>query len=240
MSATRLRSRKPSWVSGSTRLSSECPRPFAPVTLAGSAQMSSSPPLVPGEVLVWRILLGPEGGGPAEVGVLSDEERARADRFRRPRDRARSIVSRAALRELPSRYVGVAPAALRLTAGPHGKPVLASGSVTSSPGFNVAHSGRVILIAFAACGVGVDVERFRNGVEIEDLARRYFVPGEVAAVHATSGVQRVETFFRIWTRKEAFLKAHGAGLSAPLDAFSTTTSAGQPRDEVDGEIEGAH
>ena len=198
----------------------------------------STPPLVPGEVHVWRVLLGLEGG-PAEGGVLSDEERARADRFRRPEDRARSIVSRTALRELLARYVGSTPAALRLTAGPHGKPVLALGSTASPPDFNVAHSGRVILLAFAASAVGVDVEQLRDDVEIEELARRFFAPEEVAAVHATPGARRVETFFRIWTRKEAFLKAHGAGLSAPLDTFSTTTRAGKPRAEVDGETEGA-
>jgi 4'-phosphopantetheinyl transferase len=195
-----------------------------------------TPPLVPGEVHVWRVLLGPEGVGPAEAGVLSDEERARAARFRRPEDRARSIVSRTALRELLARYVGSTPAALRLTAGPHGKPMLAPGSTASPPGFNVAHSGRVILLASA---VGVDVEQLRDDVEIEELARRFFAPEEVAAVHAVPGTRRVETFFRIWTRKEAFLKAHGAGLSAPLDTFSTTTRAGEPRDEVDGEAEGA-
>lgn len=192
-----------------------------------------------GEVHVWRVLLGPEGGGPTEVGVLSDEERAGADRFRRPEDRARAIVSRTALRELLARYVGSTPAALRFTAGPHGKPTLESAIAAVSPSFNVAHSGRLVLLAFAACDVGVDVEQLRDDVEIEGLARRFFAPEEVAAVHATLGARRVETFFRIWTRKEAYLKAHGAGLSAPLDTFSTTTAAGEPRAEVDGEIEGA-
>ena len=83
------------------------------------------------------------------------------------------------------------------------------------------------------------MEQLRDDVEIEELARRFFAPEEVAAIYATPGARRVETFFRIWTRKEAFLKAHGAGLSAPLDTFSTTARAGEPRAEVDGEIEGA-
>lgn len=198
-----------------------------------------TPPLVPGEVHVWRVVLGPEGGGPADGGVLSDEERARADRFRRPEDRARSIVSRTALRDLLAGYVGAAPAALRFAAGPYGKLELKPEFAAGGPGFNVAHSGRVILLAFAACTVGIDVEQIRNDVEIEELARRFFAPEEVAALHATPGARRIETFFRIWTRKEAFLKAHGAGLSAPLDTFSTTTCVGEPRDEVDGEAEGA-
>ena len=199
-----------------------------------------TPPLVPGEVHVWRVLLGPEGG-PVDAGVLSDEERACADRFRRPEDRVRSLVSRAALRELLARYVGATPAALRFTTGPHGKPALGSGFASAAaPAFNVAHSGRLVLLAFAMFDVGIDVEEVRAGVEVEDLARRFFAPEEAAALHATSQAGRVEAFFRIWTRKEAFLKAYGTGLSAPLDAFSTTTRAGAPRHEVDGQVDGAH
>ncbi len=179
----------------------------------------SMPPLVPGEVHVWSVDVGRAMTLPAEVSILSPDERARAARFRRPEDRVRSIVSRTALRDLLARYVGAAPAALRFVAGPHGKPMLAPGSTDSPPGFNVAHSGRVILLAFAACAVGIDVEQLRPDVEIEELARRFFAPEEVAAVHATPGARRVEIFFRVWTRKEAFLKAHGAGLSAPLDTL---------------------
>ncbi len=198
-----------------------------------------TPQLVPGEVRVFRVLLGPEGG-PADAGVLSGEERARAGRFHRPEDRTRSLVSRTALRKLLARYVGSTPAALRFTTGPHGKPALARGSADPALDFNVAHSGGVILLAFAVCPVGVDVELVRDGVEIAELARRFFAPSEIAAVHAAKAAVRVETFFRIWTRKEAFLKAHGAGLSAPLEAFSTTTESGDPREEVEGSTEGAH
>lgn len=197
-----------------------------------------TPPLASGEVHIWRVDIGRPIAVPTELSTLSPDERARAARFRRPEDRTRSIVSRTALRDLLARYVRAAPAALRFAAGPHGKPMLAPGFTDSPPGFNVAHSGRVILLAFAACAVGIDVEQLRPDVEIEELARRFFAPEEVAAVHATPGARRVEIFFRIWTRKEAFLKAHGAGLSAPLDTFSTITHAGEPRDEVEGATEG--
>ena len=212
------------------------------MTRTGPAPGRSSPPTpVPGEVHVWRVDLGPAVAVPADSGVLSGEERARAGRFQRPADRARSLAARASLRELLSRYVGAAPAALRFTAGPHGKPELEPGIAAGAPRFNLAHSGRLVLLAFAACDVGVDVEQLRDDVEIEGLARRFFAPEEIAAIHrATRGVRQVETFFRIWTRKEAFLKAHGAGLAAPLDAFSTTTRAGAARDEVDGESEETH
>ena len=184
------------------------------MTRTGPAPGRSSPPTpVPGEVHVWRVDLGPAIAVPAESGVLSGEERARAGRFQRPADCARSLAARASLRELLSRYVGAAPAALRFTAGPHGKPELEQGVAAGAPRFNLAHSGRLVLLAFAACDVGVDVEQLRDDVEIEGLARRFFAPEEIAAIHrATRGVRQVETFFRIWTRKEAFLKAMGTGL----------------------------
>ncbi len=187
----------------------------------------TGPPLVPGEVHVWKVDLGPEVAVPEDHGLLSAEERDRADRFRRPADRARSIAARAALRELLGGYLGDAPSALRFAAGPHGKPSLETRR-EDAPRFNVAHSGRLVLLAFDTCDVGVDVEELRQGVEVEDLARRFFSADEVAALLEAPPPERERTFFRIWTRKEAFLKAHGKGLSSPLTAFTTTAPSGIP------------
>jgi 4'-phosphopantetheinyl transferase len=188
----------------------------------------SPPPLVPGEAHVWRVDLGPALSVPAESGILSGEERDRAAHFHRPADRARSIAARAGLRELLAGYVGAAPEALRFTAGPHGKPALEPGIAAAAPRFNVAHSGRLILLAFAACDVGVDVEEMRVGVEVEELARRFFSADETGALAAAPPLERDRVFFRIWTRKEAFLKSHGTGLSSPLTAFTTTSRSGAP------------
>lgn len=196
--------------------------------LASPVQPRSSPPLVPGEVHVWRLDLGPDVAVPAEPGILSGDERARAARFHRPADRAQSITSRAALRELLAGYIGSAPAALRFTPGPHGKPALERKFAAAAPGFNVAHSGRLVLLAFSACDVGVDVEEVRTGVEVEALARRFFSANEADALAAAPPSERDRVFFRIWTRKEAFLKAYGTGLSSALTAFTTTTLSGAP------------
>ncbi len=189
---------------------------------------STPPPLETGQVHVWKLDLGPEIAVPAERGVLSADERARAARFRRPVDRARSIAARVALRELLGGYLGRAPAAIRFVAGPHGKPALEAGFGVAAPRFNVAHSGRLVLLAFAACDVGVDVEEVRRGVEVEDLARRFFSADEADALAASPSAGRARLFFRIWTRKEAFLKAHGTGLSSPLTEFTTTSRSGSP------------
>lgn len=195
--------------------------------MTGRWQIVSGVPILgPREVHVWRVDLGPEVAIPAEAVVLSADERARAARFHRAPDRARSIASRVALRTLLGEYTGEAPAAFRFEAESNGKPALAPGSAHGAPRFNVAHSGRLVLLAFARCDVGIDVEMVREGTDSEALARRFFAPDEIAALDAAPAPERVGRFFRIWTRKEAFLKARGMGLSSPLDSFTTTSSSG--------------
>ena len=183
---------------------------------------------------MWKVDLGPAVSVPDDTSVLSPDERARAARFLRPADRARSIASRTALRELLARYSGEAPAALRFVAGRNGKPALDAAQAGRAPRFNVAHSGRIVLLAFAACDVCVDVEAVRSSVEAAALARRFFSPDERAAVSAATPSERDGTFFRIWSRKEAFLKAHGLGLSASLPGFTTTSPAGTGLASVGG------
>jgi 4'-phosphopantetheinyl transferase len=187
---------------------------------------SPAPALAPGEVHVWKVDLGAEISASVDEGILSADERARAARFLRAPDRARSIAARVALRTLLAEYTGEAPAALGFVTGPHGKPALAPGSATGGPRFNVAHSGRLVLLAFAACDVGVDVEEIRSGVDVESLAARFFSADEAAALSAAPRAERDRTFFRIWTRREALLKAAGTGLAAAGAVFSTTTHSG--------------
>lgn len=189
-----------------------------------------APPLAPGQVHVWKVDLGAGISAPADDGLLSVEERARAARFHHAPDRARSIAARVALRTVLGEYTGVAPATLRFATGPNGKPALAadSAALDGAPRFNVAHSGRLVLLAFATCDVGVDVEEVRESLDLESLARHYFSTDEAAALAAEPLSGRTLLFFRIWTRKEAFLKAHGSGLSSPLTAFTTTTVSGTP------------
>lgn len=137
--------------------------------------------------------------------LLSREERERAARFRFDEHRARFVAGRAALRTVLARYAGSAPAEIAFEYNRFGKPELAGGTRLR---FNASHSSGRQFIAIA-CGreVGVDLERVRPGFAFEDIVRRFFPPGEGA------GVSSAETFFRAWTRREAFLKATGRGLS---------------------------
>ena len=172
-------------------------------------------PLEPGEVHLWLVDLS--RGEPR--AFLSGEERERAARFHFERDRGRYSVCRSALRELLAGYLDAAPEEIEFRYGEAGKPELAQGSLR----FNVSHSHDLALIAVAReWELGVDIERIRTGVEREGIAERFFSPGEAAVLRAMAAEERDEAFFRCWTRKEAYVKARGGGLSIPLDSFDVT------------------
>lgn len=170
---------------------------------------------------VWRV--------PLEVAateveayrkLLSADELARADRFKFPEGRRRFAVARAALRKVLSRYSPRPPAEWRFTYGPHGKPGLALGTDGDGVRFNVSHTHEMAIIAVTAGReVGVDVEWLHRRTEFELLARRFFGRKERASFQAADADRRARVFFQIWTRKEAWLKARGEGITVPLEQF---------------------
>ncbi len=182
--------------------------------------MTEPPLLGPGEVQIWKVDITPATRGiPALRARLSSDERERADRFVFDRHRFRYIRARAALRALLGRHLNVPSAEVVLRAAPGGKPFLADAS--PSLYFNVSHSGDLALIALTKGGeVGVDLENVRqHSDDWVALARRYFASEEVAALERFSSSERVQAFFRGWTRKEAIVKLLGDGLRMPLDRF---------------------
>lgn len=144
--------------------------------------------------------------------MLSDDERARANRLRRSLDRARWIVARGMLRQLLSSYLPAKPAELRFRVGVRGKPALD----LDSPGalrFNLSHSAEVWLLAVArGREVGVDVEYGATPRAWERIARRFFSASEQRALAAAPPERRRHAFLRIWTRREALGKALGEGV----------------------------
>jgi 4'-phosphopantetheinyl transferase len=162
--------------------------------------------------------------------LLSEPERARASRFRVQAARNGFIVSRGVLRQILGDELDCAPESLEFGEGEYGKPFLAGRHLGCGLEFNVAHSGEVLLYAVARGRVvGVDVERHRQSLDVEKLAERYFAPGEVKRLLADGAVEdRLDNFYRCWTRKEAYLKALGTGLTTKLDAFEVTLLRGEP------------
>jgi 4'-phosphopantetheinyl transferase len=111
------------------------------------------------------------------------------------------------------------------SANQYGKPLLTGGDIE----FNLSHSGGYALVAVSrGRNVGVDVEKIRADIEIENLSSRYFSTGEISELMALPPEQRMVGFFQCWTRKEAYIKAQGLGLSLPLDGFDVSFSAGEP------------
>jgi 4'-phosphopantetheinyl transferase len=155
-------------------------------------------------------------------GKPSAEEHERAQRFLRAEDRGRFLGGRALLRRLLSERLDTPAQALRFVESAHGKPELEDRPLY----FNVSHSGERIWIAIASLEVGVDVERKRALHDLEAMKRRCFTLDEQAAFVSLDAAAQEALFYRLWTRKEAFLKAHGAGLGLSLQSFSVTTSAG--------------
>lgn len=174
------------------------------------------PVLADGEVQVWW---GDLGGAPwwePLLGILSAEEHAHAARLRFAEDRLRTLSARALARVLMAAN-GAGPArAVVFARGPHGKPYLAKGP--SDLHFNLAHSGRAVLVAVARTReIGVDVEQLRSG--IPQSGAGFCSQAEIAALARLDPARREAGFFACWTRKEAYLKARGDGLAVALDHF---------------------
>ncbi len=180
------------------------------------------------EVHVWRCALDmPDERVAALEGLLDEAERARAARFYFDRDRRRFIVSHGALRSVLSLYLRHDPRAIRFRQGPRRKPFLA-GDPAPSLRFNLAHSGERALVAVALNReIGVDIEMIKEQRAIRDIANRFFSPYEVGVLLALPEQERTAAFYRLWARKEAYLKARGDGLGLPLDSFDITLA---PRD----------
>jgi len=161
------------------------------------------------------------------AGLLSADERERAGRFAFERDRRRYIVARARLRQLLGERLGAAPESLRFVYQAHGKPALARCLGQRDLRFNVSHCGEVAAYAFTeGREVGVDIEEVRELPDADELALRFFAPDERAAYLCLPLRERLRGFFNCWTRKEAFVKALGAGLSQPLDAYDVSRAPG--------------
>jgi 4'-phosphopantetheinyl transferase len=188
------------------------------------------PPLGAHDVHVWRVPLDDETRVESYWALLDDEERRRATRFVRDVHRRRFIAAHGALRTILAGYLDARPTALAFVNGEHGKPALRD--VTGRPPveFNLSHSDDLALVAVArAHPVGVDLERWSE-VEHLELAERFFSPGERMALRALAYAPHlVEAgFFAAWTRKEAYLKATGQGITRGLHHFDVALAPGEP------------
>lgn len=181
-------------------------------------------------VHVWRTTLDQPAKSVRQLAqTLSDDERIRAGCFRFKQDSERFIVGRGVLRTILGCYLGIEPSRLQFCYGPQGKPYLAEGYGDGTLRFNVAHSHGLALYAFnRGRKVGIDLERVCAEVPCEELAARFFSPREITTLRSQPPAARQRAFFACWTRKEAYVKARGEGLSFPLDQFDVSLTSSSP------------
>ncbi len=186
--------------------------------------------LLENEVHIWQ--------APLEVPVaiiqqfrrlLATEEVAKAERFYFEKDHNQYIVAHGLLRTLLGRYLNTDPRQLCFCSNAYGKPSLQSPSHGATLHFNLSHSAGLALYAFAySRQIGIDVEYKRADVQYEELAKYTFSPYENEVLRTLPANLKFDAFFNCWTRKEAYIKARGKGLSIPLDLFDVSLKPGEP------------
>lgn len=183
------------------------------------------------DVHVWRVNLNLTTESIRRLSrFFTPDEVARMNRFYFPKDQARFAVARGALRTTLSRYTSISPEEIRFSYDTHGKPNLdlSQIGVAQPLHFNLSHSGDLALIGVASSRkIGVDIEEMKTNLDYTQLAKRFFTPSEQAALFRLPSELQIHTFYAIWTRKEAYLKATGTGLSMPLDGFEVNLDSEQ-------------
>ena len=179
------------------------------------------------EVHLWQASLE---GRAADIfeSFLSADELTRANRFHFTKDRNHFVVARGLLRNLLAAYLGVNCAELRFSYGAQGKPfLLLDGQAQIN--FNISHSDERAAFAFTrGRDLGVDLEYVKDDFDDELVANRFFSRAEVLALRTVPADLRKRAFFNCWTRKEAYIKARGEGLSMPLDQFDVSLRPDEP------------
>jgi 4'-phosphopantetheinyl transferase len=187
-------------------------------------------PLRRAEVHVWRASLDQPAGVVERLrSTLAEDEKVRAARFHFDTDRVRFVVARGVLRTLLGRYLYVLPDQLQFHYNPYGKPALAADIAGSGLDFNVSHSHSLVLFALArGRALGIDVEYLRASADQRQIAERFFSSYEVSVLCGLPAAQQPRAFFDCWTRKEAYIKARGEGLSFPLAEFDVSLHPDEP------------
>lgn len=191
------------------------------------------PPPDGGEVHLWRVRNTAELDRTTWLaplwGVLDEQEKAKADRFRAAHARRASILARGMTRLVLAKYLATSARSLTFEFNQYGKPALAERALAERLQFNVSHSGDwVVLAVTSAAAVGVDIERHRPLDDALRLAERFFSLSERSTLAQIASAEQLAAFFRCWTRKEAYIKAVGTGIFAGLDTFDVTLRPEEP------------
>jgi 4'-phosphopantetheinyl transferase len=186
--------------------------------------------LTPGEVHAWRAFLDVDPSQASSLlATLAGEEKARARRYHSAIDRHRYVISQGILRDLLGLYLNRPPADIGISRGPFGKPFVGEADAPGGVRFSLSHSGGLALYAFSLeRDVGIDFEQ-PTTIDLEQLTSAgFFSAGEESRLRSLEGQQRQEALLRCWTRKEAYIKATGKGMSASLAEIEVSVVPGAP------------
>jgi 4'-phosphopantetheinyl transferase len=185
--------------------------------------------LAENQVDIWQIEISGQGGVERRRQLLSPDEVQRADAFHFEKHRRRYIAGRAAMRQILSIYTGIPSKELVFAYGEKGKPELAGELKRPEIKFNLSNSQDLAILAVTQnLTVGIDIEWINAEFATDEIARRFFAAGEIRRLQALPAAERSNAFFACWTRKEAYIKALGEGLSVPLDSFEVAFGPGVP------------
>lgn len=175
-----------------------------------------SPTLAGNQIHIWRVNIGAKADTDQLASLLIDSERDRAERFIAEKHRGRFIIGRARMRQILGRYTNQSPQSVALKYENLGKPFLADEKLRRFQ-FNFSNSSDLAICAVTLTQpIGVDLERIRSMADMLGLAQRFFADKETERLLAQPVANQPDAFFRLWTRKEAWLKAIGKGLTFPL------------------------
>jgi len=161
--------------------------------------------------------------------TLSEEELEKASRMRIEKPRKYYMASRGLLRQILAAYVKQAPGLLEFEYGPNGKPTLSENSNNMGITFNVSHShGLALCCVTRKREIGADIEKMRDDMQLADISKRFFSSREHEELVKLPVEHQKRGFFNCWTRKEAYLKATGQGLTFPLSHFDMSLTPGEP------------
>jgi 4'-phosphopantetheinyl transferase len=182
------------------------------------------------EVHIWSVRLDvPDGQAKMWQLYLSRDELQRAQQFLFAKERNHFIIARGVLRKILSHYIEKQPYEIRFNYNKYGKPFLPHEFSGERFRFNLSHSYGICLYAISLNReVGIDIEYIREDFSDLEIAQRFFSPDEVKALQSLPVADQKRAFFLCWTRKEAFIKAKGKGLSVPLDQFDVSLIPDQP------------
>lgn len=193
--------------------------------------MWKSPPeelsISSGMVHLWSVdLSAPPAPISFYASLLSSDEQQRADRFYFQKHKDQFIVGRGLLRELIGKYAKVNPRNITFSYNQFGKPGFEQQAELK---FNLSHSNGLAIIGFTIqMEIGLDLEKIDPAINVRQIARHFFAANEQKQIQELPADQQAAAFFKCWTSKEAFIKAHGQGLSLPLDQFEVEVIPDQP------------